>query len=331
MQRCRTPYSAQQPMKSPLRRELRPKVIPHFHRHVSPQGQRHVSPQPQRMAASPLAQRTAARPLAARDPMLGGRLHSTPNLSVTPLRVKDMASPQRFRPAPNAGQGREHPPKGQLSPQALLAKQAKGASADERPGMPPSNPAREMPRPAKRLDVVASIAAPKAPEPTNSNESTAYPFPRLLGSAMSMAAIAEKAVAPCPEKVPLSGRGKDKPSAAARPLVARPTSPSPLPKRPAEPMCSIDGLTEVPQGLFNDLLRAGQEVKSRGNHVLMLRSRTNKASRLIHSEVCRRMAAQKKLEQQPQQQRCAPHQEQVKRVHSDSGFPDLRLPLAAAC
>lgn len=39
-----------------------------------------------------------------------------------------------------------------------------------------------------------------------------------------------------------------------------------------EPKCNVDAETEVPEGLFNDLLRLGKEVRKRGQHVLVSQS-----------------------------------------------------------
>lgn len=60
-------------------------------------------------------------------------------------------------------------------------------------------------------------------------------------------------------------------------------SQSPLVTRPSSRTCSIDGDTEVPEDLFNDLLRRGEEVRSGGQHVLQRSGASG--GRLVHHDL----------------------------------------------
>lgn len=62
-----------------------------------------------------------------------------------------------------------------------------------------------------------------------------------------------------------------------------------LPVTPPEPTCSVDMDTEVPEGLFNDLMRLGRQVRKGGQHVLLEQSAKNGGVKLVHPEVARRI------------------------------------------
>jgi len=73
---------------------------------------------------------------------------------------------------------------------------------------------------------------------------------------------------------------------AAAPSQAPPPTTCPAPEPPPpEHQQSIDDETEVPDGLFNDLLKAGKEARARGQHVLVNRSRVQGSPRLVHQDL----------------------------------------------
>jgi len=63
------------------------------------------------------------------------------------------------------------------------------------------------------------------------------------------------------------------------------TAPSSPRAEKREQTCRLDAETEVPEGIFEAMLKLGKEARSRGQHVLLPRSRGHTGARLVQQDL----------------------------------------------